>query len=63
MNKKKTYLVSLFHPYFRYAVADGMLRIMNVALSDGGIYACIARTSLDEINATALLTVLGEAGL
>lgn len=40
-----------------------MLRIMNVALSDGGIYTCIARTGLDEMNATALLTVLGETGL
>lgn len=64
MEKKKSpYLVSLFHPYFRYAVVDGMLRIMNVALSDGGIYTCIARTSLDEMNATALLTVLGETAL
>lgn len=44
-------------------MADGVLQIMNVALSDGGIYTCIARTSLDEMNATALLTVLGETGL
>lgn len=44
-------------------MVDGMLRIMNVALSDGGIYTCVARTSLDEMNATALLTVLGETGL
>ncbi|XP_038579483.1 neural cell adhesion molecule L1-like protein isoform X4 [Micropterus salmoides] len=42
----------------RYFVADGMLHIMNVNLSDQGIYTCIARTSLDEDNATALLTVL-----
>ncbi|CAG07561.1 unnamed protein product, partial [Tetraodon nigroviridis] len=42
----------------RYAVADSMLRIMNVALNDSGTYMCIARTSLDEMNATALLTVL-----
>lgn len=40
-----------------------MLQIMNVALDDGGIYMCIARTSLDETNVTALLTVLGETGL
>lgn len=44
-------------------MVDGMLRIMNVVLSDGGIYTCIARTSLDEMSATALLTVLGEMGL
>uniref|UniRef100_H3DCJ6 Cell adhesion molecule L1-like b n=1 Tax=Tetraodon nigroviridis TaxID=99883 RepID=H3DCJ6_TETNG len=48
---------------FRYAVADSMLRIMNVALNDSGTYMCIARTSLDEMNATALLTVLGETHL
>uniref|UniRef100_A0A4W6CAA7 Cell adhesion molecule L1-like b n=1 Tax=Lates calcarifer TaxID=8187 RepID=A0A4W6CAA7_LATCA len=43
---------------FRYFVDDGMLQIMSVNLSDQGIYTCIARTSLDEDNATALLTVL-----
>uniref|UniRef100_A0A4W6CAC7 Neural cell adhesion molecule L1 n=1 Tax=Lates calcarifer TaxID=8187 RepID=A0A4W6CAC7_LATCA len=42
----------------RYFVDDGMLQIMSVNLSDQGIYTCIARTSLDEDNATALLTVL-----
>ncbi|XP_067448015.1 neural cell adhesion molecule L1-like protein isoform X2 [Thunnus thynnus] len=42
----------------RYFVDDGMLQIMNVNLSDDGIYTCIARTNLDEDNATALLTVL-----
>lgn len=41
----------------------GMLRIMNVNLSDNGLYTCVARTSLDEENATAFLTVLGETGL
>lgn len=40
-----------------------MLRIMNVDLSDNGLYTCVARTSLDQENATALLTVLGETGL
>lgn len=45
---------------FRYFVDDGMLQIMSVNLSDQGIYTCIARTSLDEDNATALLTVLGK---
>ncbi|KAM9351194.1 cell adhesion molecule L1-like a isoform 2-T3 [Symphorus nematophorus] len=42
----------------RYFVDDGMLQIMNVNLSDQGLYTCIARTSLDEDNATALLTIL-----
>ncbi|XP_026188048.1 cell adhesion molecule L1-like a isoform X6 [Mastacembelus armatus] len=42
----------------RYFVDNGMLQIMNVNLSDQGMYTCIARTSLDEDNATALLTVL-----
>ncbi|XP_053172851.1 neural cell adhesion molecule L1-like protein [Scomber japonicus] len=42
----------------RYSVDDGMLKIMNVNLSDQGIYTCIARTNLDEDNASALLTVL-----
>lgn len=45
---------------FRYFVDDNMLQIMNVNQSDQGIYTCIARTSLDEDNATALLTVLGK---
>lgn len=39
-----------------------MLRIMNAELSDNGLYTCVARTRLDEENATALLTVLGETG-
>ncbi|XP_034552307.1 neural cell adhesion molecule L1-like protein isoform X2 [Notolabrus celidotus] len=43
---------------FRYSVDGDMLQIMNVNLSDQGTYTCIARTSLDEVNATALLTVL-----
>lgn len=41
----------------------GVLQIMNVDLSDNGLYTCVARTSLDEENATALLTVLGETAL
>lgn len=48
---------------FRYFVDDGMLQIMNVNLSDQGMYTCIARTSLDEENATALLTIMGKMGL
>uniref|UniRef100_A0A665TFB2 Neural cell adhesion molecule L1-like protein n=1 Tax=Echeneis naucrates TaxID=173247 RepID=A0A665TFB2_ECHNA len=43
---------------FSYFVDDGMLQIMNVNLSDEGMYTCIARTNLDEDNATAQLTVL-----
>lgn len=42
----------------RYFVDDGLLQIMSVNLSDQGMYTCVARTSLDEDNATALLTVL-----
>ncbi|XP_061690244.1 neural cell adhesion molecule L1-like protein isoform X2 [Syngnathoides biaculeatus] len=42
----------------RYFVGDGMLQIMNVNLSDQGVYACVARTRLDQDNVTALLTVL-----
>ncbi|KAM7412141.1 hypothetical protein PAMA_021885 [Pampus argenteus] len=42
----------------RYFVDGGMLQIMNVNLSDQGMYTCIARTNLDEDNATALVTVL-----
>lgn len=37
-----------------------MLQIMNVNLSDQGRYTCIARTDLDEDNATLFLTVLGK---
>ncbi|XP_073326587.1 cell adhesion molecule L1-like a isoform X3 [Pagrus major] len=47
-----------FEENSRYVLDDGMLQIMNVNLSDQGIYTCIARTSLDEDNATALLTIL-----
>lgn len=38
-----------------------MLHIMNVNLSDQGMYTCTAKTSLDEDSAAALLTVLGES--
>lgn len=47
----------------RYIVVGGMLQIMNVNLSYEGAYTCVARTELDEDNATALITVLGETGL
>uniref|UniRef100_A0A672Z4L6 Cell adhesion molecule L1-like b n=1 Tax=Sphaeramia orbicularis TaxID=375764 RepID=A0A672Z4L6_9TELE len=42
----------------KYSVGEDMLQIMNVGLSDQGMYTCIVRTSLDEDKATALLTVL-----
>ncbi|XP_061759852.1 neural cell adhesion molecule L1-like protein isoform X8 [Nerophis ophidion] len=42
----------------RYFLSDGMLQIMNVKLSDEGMYTCMARTHLDVDNVTALLTVL-----
>uniref|UniRef100_A0A3Q3E8P4 Cell adhesion molecule L1-like b n=1 Tax=Hippocampus comes TaxID=109280 RepID=A0A3Q3E8P4_HIPCM len=42
----------------RYFVGDGMLQIMNVNLNDEGVYTCLARTRLDGVNRTALLTVL-----
>lgn len=42
----------------KYSLIDGMLQIMKVNLSDQGIYTCIARTSLDMDNASALMTVL-----
>uniref|UniRef100_A0A3Q3WSJ5 Cell adhesion molecule L1-like b n=1 Tax=Mola mola TaxID=94237 RepID=A0A3Q3WSJ5_MOLML len=47
-----------FEENSRYVVDDGMLQIMNVNLSDQGMYTCIARTSLDEENATAIITIL-----
>ncbi|XP_041801403.1 neural cell adhesion molecule L1-like protein isoform X2 [Chelmon rostratus] len=47
-----------FEENSRYSVDDGMLQIMNVNLSDQGQYRCTARTSLDEDDATALLTIL-----
>uniref|UniRef100_A0A3Q3WKL4 Cell adhesion molecule L1-like b n=1 Tax=Mola mola TaxID=94237 RepID=A0A3Q3WKL4_MOLML len=49
-----------FEENSRYVVDDGMLQIMNVNLSDQGMYTCIARTSLDEENATAIITILGK---
>ncbi|XP_061832471.1 neural cell adhesion molecule L1-like protein [Nerophis lumbriciformis] len=42
----------------RYFLSDGMLQIMNVKLSDEGIYTCMAMTRLDVDNVNALLTVL-----
>uniref|UniRef100_A0A674NL45 Neural cell adhesion molecule L1 n=1 Tax=Takifugu rubripes TaxID=31033 RepID=A0A674NL45_TAKRU len=42
----------------RHGVDGAVLQIINVDLSDNGLYTCVARTSLDEENATALLTVL-----
>lgn len=42
----------------KYSLSGGTLQIMNVNMSDQGIYTCIARTSLDKDNASALMTVL-----
>ncbi|XP_034029127.1 neural cell adhesion molecule L1-like protein isoform X2 [Thalassophryne amazonica] len=42
----------------RYTVESGTLQIMTVNQSDQGTYTCVARTSLDEDNTTAFLTVL-----
>ncbi|XP_078806028.1 cell adhesion molecule L1-like a isoform X4 [Oryzias latipes] len=42
----------------RYIRGDHNLQIMNVNLRDQGMYTCIARTSLDEVRATALIIVL-----
>lgn len=42
----------------RYIMEGDVLQIMNVNLSDQGMYTCIARTSLDEDTASAFLTVL-----
>uniref|UniRef100_A0AAQ5YVL5 Neural cell adhesion molecule L1 n=1 Tax=Amphiprion ocellaris TaxID=80972 RepID=A0AAQ5YVL5_AMPOC len=43
---------------FRHFVEGGRLHIMDVNLDDQGTYTCVAKTRLDEDNATALLTVL-----
>ncbi|XP_053281050.1 neural cell adhesion molecule L1-like protein isoform X7 [Pleuronectes platessa] len=51
-------ILTSFEEKSRYFMDDGMLQIMNVNLSDQGIYTCIARTNLDEDNAAAHLTVL-----
>uniref|UniRef100_A0A3Q1GFX4 Neural cell adhesion molecule L1 n=1 Tax=Acanthochromis polyacanthus TaxID=80966 RepID=A0A3Q1GFX4_9TELE len=42
----------------RHFVDGGRLHIMNVNLDDQGTYTCVAKTSLDEDHAAALLTVL-----
>uniref|UniRef100_A0A3Q1CQX9 Neural cell adhesion molecule L1-like protein n=1 Tax=Amphiprion ocellaris TaxID=80972 RepID=A0A3Q1CQX9_AMPOC len=42
----------------RHFVEGGRLHIMDVNLDDQGTYTCVAKTRLDEDNATALLTVL-----
>ncbi|XP_062248590.1 neural cell adhesion molecule L1-like protein isoform X8 [Platichthys flesus] len=51
-------ILTSFEEKSRYFMDDGMLQIINVNLSDQGIYTCIARTNLDEDNAAAHLTVL-----
>nr|XP_055044437.1 cell adhesion molecule L1-like a isoform X2 [Misgurnus anguillicaudatus] len=41
-----------------YFIDDGTLQITNVRHSDQGNYTCIARTSLDQVEASAFVTVL-----
>ncbi|KAK7878611.1 hypothetical protein WMY93_030447 [Mugilogobius chulae] len=42
----------------KYYLTKEMLQIRSVNLTDQGVYTCIARTSLDRDNASALMTVL-----
>lgn len=42
----------------RYFVEDGILQIINVSHRDQGVYTCVARTPVDRVTASALLTVL-----
>ncbi|CAL8254379.1 unnamed protein product [Arctogadus glacialis] len=42
----------------RYQVVDGVLLIPSVNASDQGLYTCTARTHMDRVAASALLTVL-----
>ncbi|XP_031422810.1 cell adhesion molecule L1-like a isoform X2 [Clupea harengus] len=42
----------------RYSVDDGILQISNVSHSDEGLYSCVAKTTLDQDQAAAYLTVL-----
>ncbi|KAM9343567.1 cell adhesion molecule L1-like a isoform 2-T6 [Pholidichthys leucotaenia] len=51
-------LPTFFDKNSRYLVDGDTLQIMNVNLSDEGTYTCIAKTSLDNDSATAVLTVL-----
>ncbi|XP_053171049.1 neural cell adhesion molecule L1-like protein [Scomber japonicus] len=42
----------------RYFVEDGILQIINVSHRDQGVYTCVARTPVDQDQASALLMVL-----
>uniref|UniRef100_A0A8C5CAJ1 Cell adhesion molecule L1-like b n=1 Tax=Gadus morhua TaxID=8049 RepID=A0A8C5CAJ1_GADMO len=42
----------------RYFVEDGLLQISNVSYEDQGRYTCVARTSIDQDRAEAMLVVL-----
>ena len=51
----------MFYPVpDRYFVEDGLLQISNVSYEDQGRYTCVARTSIDQDRAEAMLVVLGE---
>lgn len=49
-----------FLVFDRYFVDGDVLHIVNVSISDQGVYMCVARSPLDQDRAMALLTVLGE---
>uniref|UniRef100_A0A3P8VIZ7 Neural cell adhesion molecule L1-like protein n=1 Tax=Cynoglossus semilaevis TaxID=244447 RepID=A0A3P8VIZ7_CYNSE len=42
----------------RYLIEDGILHIVNVSHEDQGVYTCVARSSVDQDTASALLLVL-----
>ncbi|KAM9758937.1 neural cell adhesion molecule L1-like protein isoform 3-T5 [Menidia menidia] len=42
----------------RYVFDDGLLHIVNVSHGDQGVYTCVAKTSVDQDTASALLMVL-----
>nr|XP_060633608.1 neuronal cell adhesion molecule isoform X19 [Anolis sagrei ordinatus] len=42
----------------RFMVGKNNLTIMNVTDKDGGVYTCIANTTLDSVSASAVLTVV-----
>ncbi|XP_051568295.1 neural cell adhesion molecule L1-like protein isoform X3 [Myxocyprinus asiaticus] len=42
----------------RYVLDDGVLKIINVSFGDQGLYACVARTPVDQDTAVAQLSVV-----
>lgn len=49
----------MFCDIHRFYTDEGILQINNVSHRDEGLYTCIARTSLDQVTASAYVTVLG----